>query len=100
MSGGYDPTQTIRTGRFFKLCWATFSKLGSPPLVVPRTPILARLSIHRAPLSLPAGDSAWATAPERTRRMSTTLVDSKNPKIKGLDGAGASLSSSCTRSLG
>src|SRR5271156_1880606 len=38
MSGGYDPTQTDPDSKFFKAVLATFAKLGSPPLVVPRSP--------------------------------------------------------------
>src|ERR1700729_3278677 len=56
MSGGYDPTQTDPDSRFFKAVLATFSKLGSPPLVVPRNPgSWPGYRFTSPPLSLPAG---------------------------------------------
>jgi acetylornithine deacetylase/succinyl-diaminopimelate desuccinylase-like protein len=91
MSGGYDPTQTDPDSRFFKAVLATFSRLGSPPLVVPRNPgSWPGYRFTAPPLSLPAGDfglghGTGAHAPDEYY-----LVDSKNPKIKGLDGATAS----------
>src|ERR1700722_2576229 len=91
MSGGYDPTQTDPNSRFFKAVLATFSKLGSPPPVVPRNPgSWPGYRFTAPPLSLPAGDfglghGTGAHAPDEYY-----LIDSKNPKIKGLDGATAS----------
>jgi acetylornithine deacetylase/succinyl-diaminopimelate desuccinylase-like protein len=91
MSGGYDPTQTDPDSKFFKAVLATFSKLGSPPLVVPRNPgSWPGYRFTAPPLSLPAGDfglghGTGAHAPDEYY-----LVDSKNPTIKGLDGATAS----------
>src|ERR1700729_2524924 len=56
MSGGYDPTQTDPDSKFFKAVLATFSKLGSPPLVVPRNPgSWPGYRFTSPPLSLPAG---------------------------------------------
>src|SRR5580658_1535357 len=37
MSGGYDPTQTDLDGKFFKTMVSTFTKLGTAPLVAPRS---------------------------------------------------------------
>jgi acetylornithine deacetylase/succinyl-diaminopimelate desuccinylase-like protein len=91
MSGGYDPTQTDPDSKFFKAVLATFSKLGSPPLVVPRNPgSWPGYRFTAPPLSLPAGDfglghGTGAHAPDEYY-----LIDSKNPAIKGLDGATAS----------
>jgi acetylornithine deacetylase/succinyl-diaminopimelate desuccinylase-like protein len=91
MSGGYDPTQTDPDSRFFKAVVATFGKLGSPPLVVPRNPgSWPGYRFTSPPLSLPAGGfglghGTGAHAPDEYY-----LVDSKNPAIKGLDGATAS----------
>ncbi len=70
---------------------ATFGKLGSTPLVVPRNPgSWPGYRFTSPPLSLPAGDfglghGTGAHAPDEYY-----LIDSKNPKIKGLDGAAAS----------
>jgi acetylornithine deacetylase/succinyl-diaminopimelate desuccinylase-like protein len=91
MSGGYDPTQTDPDSKFFKAVLATFGKLGSPPLVVPRNPgSWPGYRFTAPPLSLPAGDfglghGTGAHAPDEYY-----LIDSKNPAIKGLDGATAS----------
>jgi acetylornithine deacetylase/succinyl-diaminopimelate desuccinylase-like protein len=91
MSGGYDPTQTDPDSKFFKAVLTTFSKLGSPPLVVPRNPgSWPGYRFTAPPLSLAAGDfglghGTGAHAPDEYY-----LVDSKNPAIKGLDGATAS----------
>lgn len=91
MSGGYDPTQTDPDSRFFKAVLATFTKLGTPPLVVPRSPgSWPGYRFTSAPLNLPAGDfglghGTGAHAPDEYY-----LIDSKNPKIVGLDGAAAS----------
>ena len=69
----------------------TLGKLGSPPLVVPRNPgSWPGYRFTSPPLSLPAGDfglghGTGAHAPDEYY-----LIDSKNPKIKGLDGAAAS----------
>jgi acetylornithine deacetylase/succinyl-diaminopimelate desuccinylase-like protein len=91
MSGGYDPTQTDPDSRFFKAVLATFTKLGTPPLVVPRNPgSWPGYRFTSPPLSLPAGDfglghGTGAHAPDEYY-----LIDSKNPKIAALDGAAAS----------
>ena len=91
MSGGYDPTQTDPDSRFFKAVLATFTKLGTAPLVVPRSPgSWPGYRFTSPPLSLPAGGfglghGTGAHAPDEYY-----LIDSKNPKIAGLDGATAS----------
>src|SRR5450631_2083042 len=91
MSGGYDPTQTDPDSKFFKAVLATFSKLGSAPLQLPRNPgSWPGYRFTAPPLSLPAGGfglghGTGAHAPDEYY-----LVDSKNPAIKGLDGAAAS----------
>ncbi len=91
MTGGYDPTQTDPDSKFFKAVVATFTKLGEKPLVVPRSPgSWPGYRFTSAPLSLPAGGfglghGTGAHAPDEY-----FLVDSKNPKVAGLDGAVAS----------
>src|SRR5580698_8335596 len=91
MSGGYNPTQTDPDSKFFKAVVATFNRLGSPPLVVPRNPgSWPGYRFTSPPLSLPAtdfglGHGTGAHAPDEYY-----LIDSKNPKIKGMDGASAS----------
>jgi acetylornithine deacetylase/succinyl-diaminopimelate desuccinylase-like protein len=91
MTGGYDPTQTDPDSKFFKAVLATFTKLGPAPLVLPRSPgSWPGYRFTSAPLNLPAGGfglghGTGAHAPDEYY-----LVDSKNPAIKGLDGAVAS----------
>ncbi len=91
MTGGYDPTQTDPDSKFFKAVLATFSKLGPAPLVLPRSPgSWPGYRFTSAPLNLPAGGfglghGTGAHAPDEYY-----LIDSKNPAIKGLDGAVAS----------
>ncbi|MEP6885405.1 MAG: M20/M25/M40 family metallo-hydrolase [Gammaproteobacteria bacterium] len=91
MTGGYDPTQTDPDSKYFKAVLATFTKLGPAPLVLPRSPgSWPGYRFTSAPLSLPAcgfglGHGTGAHAPDEYY-----LIDSKNPAIKGLDGAVAS----------
>jgi acetylornithine deacetylase/succinyl-diaminopimelate desuccinylase-like protein len=91
MSGGYDPTQTDPDSRFFKTVVATFTKLGTAPLVTPRSPgSWPGYRFTSPPLSLPAGGfglghGTGAHAPDEYY-----LIDSTNPAIKGLDGAASS----------
>ena len=91
MSGGYDPTQTDPDSKFFKAVVATFSRLGQTPLVVPRSPgSWPGYRFTSPPLSLPAGGfglghGTGAHAPDEYY-----LIESGNPKIRGLDGAVAS----------
>jgi acetylornithine deacetylase/succinyl-diaminopimelate desuccinylase-like protein len=91
MSGGYDPTQTDPDSKFFKAVVATFGKLGPVPLVVPRSPgSWPGYRFTSPPLSLPAGGfglghGTGAHAPDEYY-----LIDSKDQRITGLDGAVAS----------
>ena len=88
MSGGYDPTQTDPDSKFFKTVVSAFTKLGAAPLVTPRSPgSWPGYRFTAPPLSLPAGGfglghGTGAHAPDEYY-----LIDSTNPKIRGLDGA-------------
>ena len=91
MSGGYDPTQTDPDSKFFKAVVAAFTKLGTTPRVIPRNPgSWPGYRFTSPPLSLPAGQfglghGTGAHAPDEYY-----LIESKNPAIRGLDGAVAS----------
>ena len=91
MSGGYDPTQTDPDSRPVKAVLATYHRLGYSPQVLPRSPgSWPGYRFTSAPLSLPAlgfglGHGFGAHAPDEFY-----LVDSTNPKLRGLDGAVAS----------
>src|ERR1700730_306070 len=91
MTGGYDPTQTDENSKFMQAILKTYRNLGVSPQVVPRSPgSWPGYRFTSPPLSLPAGDfglghGTGAHAPDEYY-----LIDSKNPKIAGLDGAAAS----------
>jgi acetylornithine deacetylase/succinyl-diaminopimelate desuccinylase-like protein len=91
MSGGYDPTQTDPDSKYFKAVVGTFKQLGTTPQVLPRSAgSWPGYRFTSPPLSLPAGGfglghGTGAHAPDEYY-----LIDSKNPKIQGLDGATAS----------
>jgi acetylornithine deacetylase/succinyl-diaminopimelate desuccinylase-like protein len=91
MTGGYDPTQTDPDSKFFKAVVAAFTKLGAPPLITPRSPgSWPGYRFTSAPLNLPAagfglGYGTGAHAPDEF-----IVIESSNPKIRGLDGAVAS----------
>jgi acetylornithine deacetylase/succinyl-diaminopimelate desuccinylase-like protein len=88
MSGGYDPTQTDPDSKFFKTVVSTFTKLGTTPLVTPRSPgSWPGYRFTGPPLSLPAGGfglghGTGAHAPDEYY-----VIDSTNPAVRGLDGA-------------
>jgi acetylornithine deacetylase/succinyl-diaminopimelate desuccinylase-like protein len=88
MSGGYDPTQTDPNSKFFKTVVSTFTKLGTTPLVTPRSPgSWPGYRFTSPPLSLPAGSfglghGTGAHAPDEYY-----VIDSTNPAVRGLDGA-------------
>ncbi len=91
MSGGYDPTQTDPDSALVKAVLATYRSLGYSPQVLPRSPgSWPGYRFTSAPLSLPAlgfglGHGTGAHAPDEYY-----LIDSANPKVRGLDGAVAS----------
>jgi acetylornithine deacetylase/succinyl-diaminopimelate desuccinylase-like protein len=91
MSGGYDPTQTDPDSKYFKTVVSTLTKLGTTPLVTPRSPgSWPGYRFTSPPLSLPAGGfglghGTGAHAPDEYY-----VIDSTNPAIRGLDGATAS----------
>jgi acetylornithine deacetylase/succinyl-diaminopimelate desuccinylase-like protein len=91
MSGGYDPTQTDPNSRLIQAQLATYRKLGLDPKLWPRgAGSWPGCVFTGAPLSLPAGHfglghGTGAHAPDEYY-----LIESTNPKVRGLDGAVAS----------
>jgi acetylornithine deacetylase/succinyl-diaminopimelate desuccinylase-like protein len=91
MTGGYDPTQTDPDSPLVKAVLATYRRLGSTPQVLPRSAgSWPGYRFTSAPLSLPAagfglGHGTGAHAPDEYY-----LIESNNPRVKGLDGAIAS----------
>ena len=91
MTGGYNPTQTDPDSAFFKAVVASFSRLGAKPLVVPRSPgSWPGYRFTDAPLSLPAGGFGMGYGTGAHAPDEHYLIESKNPKVQGLDGSIAS----------
>jgi acetylornithine deacetylase/succinyl-diaminopimelate desuccinylase-like protein len=91
MTGGYDPTQTDPESPFFKAVVATFTNLGSKPFVLPRSPgSWPGYRFTNPPLSLPAGGFGMGYGTGAHAPDEHFLIESKNPKIQGLDGVVAS----------
>ncbi|HEX3914918.1 MAG TPA: M20/M25/M40 family metallo-hydrolase [Steroidobacteraceae bacterium] len=88
MSGGYDPTQTDADSKLIKTQLATYRKLGLDPVLWPRSAGSWPGHVFTdAPLRLPAGHfglghGTGAHAPDEYY-----LIESSDPKIRGLDGA-------------
>jgi len=91
MTGGYDPTQTALDSGLAQAILRTYHRLGYTPQVMPRNPgSWPGYRFTNAPLSLPAldfglGHGTGAHAPDEYY-----LIESKQPKVQGLDGAVAS----------
>jgi hypothetical protein len=91
MSGGYNPTQTDPDSKLIKAQLATYLELGLDPQLWPRSAgSWPGYIFTESPLSLPAGHfglghGTGAHAPDEYY-----LIESTNPKVKGLDGAVAS----------
>lgn len=91
MTGGYDPTQTPADSKMVKAQIATYKKLGLDPLLWPRSAgSWPGYIFTSTPLSLPAihfglGHGTGAHAPNEYY-----LIDSKNSKVAGMDGAARS----------
>ena len=88
MSGGYDPTSTPADAGIVRAGTAVYKKNGIDPVVLPRTAGSWPGYIFTGdPLRLPAdhfglGHGSGAHAPDEYY-----LIESKNPKVQGIDGA-------------
>jgi acetylornithine deacetylase/succinyl-diaminopimelate desuccinylase-like protein len=88
MSGGYDPTSTPADAGIVRAGTAVYKKNGIDPVVLPRTAGSWPGYIFTGdPLRLPAdhfglGHGNGAHAPDEYY-----LIESKNPKVQGIDGA-------------
>ena len=100
MSGGYNPTQTDPDSRLIKTQLATYRKLGVDPQLWPRSAgSWPGYVFTDAPLKLcRRATSAWATAPGRTRRMSTTSSTRPTRRCRAWTAPSPRSSSTCTRS--
>jgi acetylornithine deacetylase/succinyl-diaminopimelate desuccinylase-like protein len=88
MSGGYDPTSTPADAGIVRAGTAVYKKNGIDPVVLPRTAGSWPGYIFTGdPLRLPAdhfglGHGSGAHAPDEYY-----VIESKNPKVHGIDGA-------------
>ena len=86
VSGGYDPTETPEDSRIIRAELATYERAGVKAIVNPRLAGSWPGAVFTAPpLSLPAGHfglghGSGAHAPDEF-----CLIDSKNPKLHGMD---------------
>lgn len=88
MTGGYDPTSTPGDSPLIKAQFSAYQKYGVDPILLPRNAgSWPGYVFTGAPLNLPAGHfglghGSGAHAPDEYY-----VIDSTNPKVKGLDGA-------------
>lgn len=91
MSGGYDPTQTDLNSRLIQTQLATYRKLGLDPVIWPRNAgSWPGYVFTNAPLNLPAGHFGLGHGTGAHAPNEYYLIESTNPKVRGLDGAVAS----------
>jgi len=91
MSGGYDPNSTDKRSRLIQTQLATYRKLGAEPQLWPRGAGSWPGYLFTAPpLSLPAGHFGMGHGTGAHAPDEYYLVESTNPKVRGLDGAVAS----------
>src|SRR5215469_12000499 len=91
MSGGYDPNSTDKASRLIQTQLATYRKLGVAAQLWPRGAGSWPGYLFTAPpLSLPAGHFGMGHGTGAHAPDEYYLVESTNPKVRGLDGAVAS----------
>ena len=88
MTGGYDPTSTPADSALIRAQTAVFRRAGIDPIILPRSAgSWPGYVFTGEPLRLPAGHfglghGSGAHAPDEYY-----VIESKNPKVEGLDGA-------------
>jgi len=91
MSGGYDPSQTEPSSRLIQTQLATYRRLGADPQLWPRSAgSWPGYVFTNPPLSLPAGHFGMGNGTGAHAPDEYYVIESTNPKVRGLDGAVAS----------
>jgi acetylornithine deacetylase/succinyl-diaminopimelate desuccinylase-like protein len=91
MSGGYDPNQTDPQSPLIQRQIATYRQLGADPQLWPRSAgSWPGYVFTNPPLSLPAGHFGMGYGTGAHAPDEYYLIESSNPKLRGLDGAVAS----------
>ena len=88
MSGGYDPTSTPADSSIIKVATAVYRKNGIDPVVLPRLAGSWPGYVFTGdPLRLPAGHFGLGHGNGAHAPDEYYVIESKNPKIQGMDGA-------------
>ncbi len=91
MSGGYDPTTTAPDARIIQVSADVYRKNGIDPVMMPRLAgSWPGYVFTGAPLNLPAGHFGLGHGNGAHAPNEYYLIESANPKVKGMDGAIAS----------
>ncbi|HYL86676.1 MAG TPA: M20/M25/M40 family metallo-hydrolase [Candidatus Angelobacter sp.] len=88
MSGGYDPTSTPADSAVIRAAVAVYKKNGIDPVILPRLAGSWPGYVFTGdPLRLPAGHFGLGHGNGAHAPDEYYLIESKNPKIQGMDGA-------------
>jgi acetylornithine deacetylase/succinyl-diaminopimelate desuccinylase-like protein len=88
MSGGYDPTSTPADSAIIRVASAVYRKNGIDPLILPRLAGSWPGYVFTGdPLRLPAGHFGLGHGNGAHAPDEYYVIESKNPKIQGMDGA-------------
>jgi acetylornithine deacetylase/succinyl-diaminopimelate desuccinylase-like protein len=91
MSGGYDPTSTPGDSAVIRAAASVYKKNGIDPVTLPRLAgSWPGFVFTGPPLHLPAGHFGLGHGNGAHAPDEYYLIESKNPKIKGMDGAALS----------
>jgi acetylornithine deacetylase/succinyl-diaminopimelate desuccinylase-like protein len=91
MSGGYDPTSTPADSSIIRAETAVYRRNGIDPVVLPRLAGSWPGYIFTGePLRLPAGHFGLGHGNGAHAPNEYYLIESKNPKVQGMDGAARS----------
>jgi acetylornithine deacetylase/succinyl-diaminopimelate desuccinylase-like protein len=91
MSGGYDPTSTAADSKIIRVSAEVYRKNGIDPVMMPRLAgSWPGYVFTGEPLKLPAGHFGFGHGNGAHAPNEYYLIESENPKVKGMDGAIAS----------